>query len=545
MIRQAHEHKTGTVQPFVTRLCSAVLAILLLTQSQIGLAATASELFADGNRLFHDDLYWAALLRYQQATDAGMDTPLLDYNSGIAHYKAQQYTRAREALLEASRYEPLQAISHYNLGINAYRMGNYEEAMRWLTSAREQQERKDISSLANRAMRQIAEENQAVVSTAAQIERRQEERPITNFTIRARVGVGFDDNVYRSPSQTYVDRSDPTAPLVDPLVQSGMYVPISVSARYQVNSFENEGFFAMYRYGGRFYQDKALNQADEYLHEAGFGSEFRRKSEGRERRVYSAFKVAEHKETYYDPDTGLERVAGGVDISDRMSYYRYGPEFWIKETYGQLTVGARAKGQLWNYETTTAVPDFDHEFWLAGVNAQWRYSESSLIRLTAEYYTRRFGDRPSYELDGSQPVGNPTVRYDYVDVALTARQRITSAMWFGLTYRITEREDRHVGYNSYTRNDYSAEYHLNIGQDFDLEAFGSFRQYNFDNALAFNNPIVGRKDLEMLEFGTRLTYQMTDSLQLVGEYFARDVTSNDTRIAYARSQMTLAVRWFH
>ena len=50
-------------------------------------AATAGELFADGNRLFRDDLYWAALLRYRQAGEAGMDTPLLHYNTGVAHYK--------------------------------------------------------------------------------------------------------------------------------------------------------------------------------------------------------------------------------------------------------------------------------------------------------------------------------------------------------------------------------------------------------------------------------------------------------------------------
>ncbi len=51
-------------------------------------AMTAYETFQDGNRLFRDDLYWAALLRYRQAADAGLDTPLLHYNTGVAHYRA-------------------------------------------------------------------------------------------------------------------------------------------------------------------------------------------------------------------------------------------------------------------------------------------------------------------------------------------------------------------------------------------------------------------------------------------------------------------------
>jgi hypothetical protein len=36
---------------------------------------------------------------------------------------------------------------------------------------------------------------------------------------------------------------------------------------------------------------------------------------------------------------------------------------------------------------------------------------------------------------------------------------------------------------------------------------------------------------------------MTDTLTLVGEYLYRDVTSNDARIAYGRSQILFGVRW--
>ena len=110
--------------------------------------------------------------------------------------------------------------------------------------------------------------------------------------------------------------------------------------------------------------------------------------------MYSAFKIAQHEDTYYDPDTGVERSAGGQDISDRMSYLRYGPEFWIREKFGPLTVGAFAKGQLWDYEEVETVPEYDHEFWALGVNTQYSFTSTSLVRLTAEYYTRLFSDRP-------------------------------------------------------------------------------------------------------------------------------------------------------
>ncbi|MGI9223683.1 MAG: hypothetical protein ACR2QX_04330, partial [Woeseiaceae bacterium] len=94
-------------------------------------AMSAQDLFDDGNRLFRDDLYWAALLRYEQAGDAGMNTPLLHYNAGVAHYKAGQHIRARESLKKAARSSGLEPLAHFNLGLNAYAAGDPNEALRW------------------------------------------------------------------------------------------------------------------------------------------------------------------------------------------------------------------------------------------------------------------------------------------------------------------------------------------------------------------------------------------------------------------------------
>ena len=532
----------------MSRRTAGVLATVILCclHTPAAMAATASELFADGNRLFHEDLYWAALLRYNQAAEAGMQNPLLDYNMGVAHYKARQYRRAHAAFLESSKYGPLTPISHYNLGMSAYRMGQTEEALSWLRQARDQDTRREISKLAAKAIDRIGKEEIEKTNVAVIVEKQRKERPFTNLDLRLRVGAGFDDNVYRTPDRSYTDVSDPNNPVrVDPEVQSGMFIPVNLSARYQVNSYDNEGFFASYRYGGRFYQDEALNQADEYLQEAAFGSEFRLREDNRERRAYAAFKYADHKEIYFDPDTGLERIVNGEDISDRMSFRRYGPEFWMQEKWGSLTIGARIKGQLWDYETVEAVPEWDHEFWLGGLNAQWRFSNSSLVRIWGEYYTRRYSDRPSYELDGTLPADNPGVRYDYVEYGVTARQRVTSAMWFGANAELTTREDRHVGYNNFDRLRFSVDYNLNIGQRFDLRASGIYSLFDYENAFAFNNPAAGDKELEIFEIQATLIYQLSDSFELSGEYYLRDVTSTDTRLEYGRSQFMIALRYFY
>ena len=141
---------TGSVR----RTATLLVLVCLLPATSV-MAATASELFADGNRLFRDDLYWAALLRYREAAEAGMDTPLLHYNIGIAHYRARQHIRARDSFTKALASSNLKVITQYNLGLNAYAANNVDEALTWFRQARDQDENAEIQKLARIALGRI------------------------------------------------------------------------------------------------------------------------------------------------------------------------------------------------------------------------------------------------------------------------------------------------------------------------------------------------------------------------------------------------------
>jgi hypothetical protein len=259
--------------------------------------------------------------------------------------------------------------------------------------------------------------------------------------------------------------------------------------------------------------------------------------------MYSAFAIAQHDEVYYDRDTGGGREVNAVDIEDRFNYLRYGPELTFRQSHERLAIGARGVAQLWDYEDTEVVPQYDHKYFLLGVNAQYRFTKTSLIRITADAYKRHFGERPSFELDGSQPAGNTPVKYDYLEYGVTARQRITRSIWFGLDYIHTDREDRHVGYNNYARNSYGGEVHWRIGNRIDLEASGAFMVYDYENAFAFQNPAAGRKTLDRIFGSVLATFDLTPQLTLVTEYRYRDAQSNDARIAYNRSRISISVLW--
>lgn len=506
-------------------------------------ALSATEIFADGNRLFRDDLYWAALLRYRQAYDAGMDTPLLHYNTGVAHYKAGQHIRARTSLLRAVQDPGLRIIAQYNLGLNAYAAGNVDEALDWFRQARDQEQSQEIHKLAVIAISRLQNARRADDVLLARVEKRKVERKFTDFDLRAFVGFGTDDNVFRSPNQDYVDFSDPTLPLVTPEVISGAYVPVDFRARYSINSLKYESFYSAYRMVGRLYQDKEIENANEYSHEFSFGSSYLRETEDRERRVFSSFTFAQHDETYFDPDDGSSRQVNGEPIDERMNYTRYGPEFAWTQKFKRFALGARVKGQLWNYEDPEVVPEYDHEYFVFAAHAQYLFTQTSLLRLGVDRYSRRYGDRPAYDLNGDQPITNPDLRYDYLAVSLTARQRITRNMWFGFSVERTERLDRYLGYNDYTRDEFGFDYSWTPSPRFRFEIGGHYRNYDYPNAFAFHNPAAGIKTLESVRGNLDVEFRMTPHLSINGKAELRESTSTDTRIGYDRLSFSLGVTW--
>ena len=265
-----------------------ILALLLVCffPVQASVAATASEAFEDGNRLFRDDLYWAALLRYQQAFEAGMDTPLLHYNVGIAHYRAKQHIRARDSFSKALASSSLRVITHYNLGLNAYAANNVDEALTWFRLARDQDENAQIGRLAGIAIARIQTRERATDPFLVRAEEERKARDIANFEFRTQVGFGADDNAFRAPSQSYIDFADPALPLIVPVVQSGAYLPVSVRAKYSINNFEHESFFGAYKMTGRYYTDVELKNANEFSHELSFGSEYKRREDTPQARAF-------------------------------------------------------------------------------------------------------------------------------------------------------------------------------------------------------------------------------------------------------------------
>ena len=65
-------------------------------------------------------------------------------------------------------------------------------------------------------------------------------------------------------------------------------MPVTLSAKFKINSLPYEGFYTAYRAIGRYYQDKELDNANEYILEASLGNEYERQEGSRKRQVTPA-----------------------------------------------------------------------------------------------------------------------------------------------------------------------------------------------------------------------------------------------------------------
>jgi hypothetical protein len=86
-------------------------------------------------------------------------------------------------------------------------------------------------------------------------------------------------------------------------------------------------------------------------------------------------------------------------------------------------------------------------------------------------------------------------------------------------------------------------FNFRFGDRFTLDARALYLIWDYERAFAFHEPTAGRKTMERTVGTLTATWHMTDTLDLIGEYFYRSVTSNDTRLAYDRTMSVLSIRW--
>jgi len=115
---------------------------------------------------------------YEQALALGLDGPAVHYNIGVAAYRSGDLARAERAFREVARTEAMAALAHYNLGLVELKRGAPQAARGYFELAARDGGDERVASLA-----------------AQRLEELPPAAPPVTWTVYARTGAGYDDNV--------------------------------------------------------------------------------------------------------------------------------------------------------------------------------------------------------------------------------------------------------------------------------------------------------------------------------------------------------------
>lgn len=502
--------------------------------------------FVEGNEMARNGVYRTALLRYRQAEDLGFHSPLVDYNRGVVHYRLEQYQRAEQALRKAARAKPLAPRAWYNLGLAHRAQGNTAAARRWFEQAQAASNNKNLNRLVDRALADLRRQSQVKRAATTPIPRRDRREPPGKFNFTALLGIGQDDNVYRSADSAYVDIGDPTQPAVSPAKQSGTFVPVDLDAEYLMhNEAGDTDFVFTYRMAGDFYTDTQLDNANEISQRFSIAAKmFLGDPALKTRRLYAAFVVRDHVESNFDPDDGLDRTFNGIDVSDRFSYRSAGINARFQQKLARWELGLDLRFERRDYDNTdNVVPNFDHEYESLAPWLRLRLSEKTVLTGRFEYYRRNYDERPSRDLNGLLLTTNPATEYNYQAYELEINHRFSRRFKLSGEYRHVTRDDQFVGYYNYDYDQIKLAAEFNPRGRYKGKLAVLARTQDYPNAFAFNTPAGGPRDLDILAVTAVNEIRLLRSWSLSLEVRYRDFTSSDPRNQYSRLQTMLGVKW--
>jgi hypothetical protein len=507
-------------------LVSLVLGFTLLAPSLATADSDAAQAaFDKANAAFRNEDYAGALASYNEAFNLGKDSARLFYNMGLAHYRLGQYSQARWAFTEAAKDERTAALAYYQLGVLANRDGDKKAAEEWFKKSRAKADSPKLRLMSERALETIG-------------------APPPRFEARLGVGFGYDDNAFRTPSDPYIDLAREPPVLVVPIVQSGSYIPVRIGARYLNPVSERSTFVASYRHRGYYYTDSALENADEFDHRLEFEME-RALGDGEsssQQFSYAAV-VRSHGETNFDRDDGLDRFDDGESLADRYDYNGIGVEAELRNRIGRTRYEIYGGYAMRDYEDVPTASSYDlTDSWLHGA-LKIPLARSTRVEVGYRYRLRLFDERRARDENGDSSSANPNLEYQYGTLDIGVRHRFSETIVGELIYSRTDREDRFVGYNNYTRDKITLETTFELSDNFVAEVELSYRDQQYPNAFAFNNPTQAAKEYQELEVEASARYRFTDQLSLRFDLEQDDVESSDPRGEYDRLRMSLGVFW--
>jgi len=366
----------------------------------------------------------------------------------------------------------------------------------------------------------------------------------------ATAGLGYDSNVYLTPSAPYNDLAQPGNPLIVPSKKSGLFVPLGLGANYT----EPSGMEFKYRFDGQIYLNSALSNASTYDNDATLGwnmtldGAYANWLQGAD--FYAGLLAGYHKKIYYDRDTGEAKLtrASGTNVSNRYTHFDFGGEAKLRQQIGSTEYKLDSKLAMLFYNDPIVIAPLDHLLFELDGSVRFPLGgKSTKLKLGYDFTMRDYTDRSARDLQGVQSRANGLLIYYYHTFNAQLLQKAGKHFMVFLDYWHTWRIDGALGYNSYSKNRVKLRLRYHPGRNFLFRGSVGYSRKNYPNAFAFDNPAGGRKTYNQLDASLKVEYEHLftgygePTLWLKGNYVKQN--SSDLRYVYNQAQAIIGADW--
>jgi len=377
-------------------------------------------------------------------------------------------------------------------------------------------------------------------------------------------GLGYDSNIYRAPSASYIDygksctpqvpsspsdacqmRDDGKAhPYTQPVVQAGMFVDANLDGGYQASLQSKTDFLAEYRFRGRFYADSKYSNANQYHHTVALGARHTLNRSGKlSDSLYVGLKFGKKRRLYLDRDSGEEQVFANENVSGRYTYDMTGAEVLFKKRLGKLKYKLGAEFQKRDYVDEVVISEYDHDYLRVGGDVKYPLSKKTKFTIGYDYSTYDYKDRPSRDQLGRLLRSNPKRKYTYNTVSATLRHRFSRSWLSYLDYERSQRVDGYQNYDDYTKNTIKLRVRYRWNKD-KLKMSVEYWDREYPNAFAFDNFVKDiSKHYDGINANVEWVRPYSERVTLSTGLRVNQENSSDLRYSYDRYRLSFAMSW--
>jgi hypothetical protein len=378
----------------------------------------------------------------------------------------------------------------------------------------------------------------------------------------AKVGLGYDSNIYRAPGESYIDygkRCDPAVvanceirddgqfhQYVEPEKKSGLLIPAELDLEFVKSLSEKNYLVTTYKFDGEFYTESKYDNANNYSHRIRLGDEYVFNHVGRKVNSLYAGGLYEHKKRLYlDRDTGEEQTSSGnIDISNRYTYDAIGLEADYKNRISKWQYDVEAKWSERDYEDPVQVSQYDHTYYRLGGDVKYQVAKPTKLTVGYKFYVYDYDERPSRDSNGNLFLSNPTRKYEYNVFDVTVRHRFSKAWLAYIDYERKTRTDKYVGYDNYTKDLFKLRLHYAINKNNKIKVSLDYWERNYPNAFAFDNDVIGiQKKYDGTDFKVSSTTKLDKNKSIVVDFKYVDENTTDLRYDYDRYKAFVSFQW--